>query len=153
MAAKTKASANGTAPIDFSTWTPAKRRYDWFEMDQPEGEDGEPFRIRVQRLTQAEVDEIPEGNALMKDVIRDFRRYIVAWNLTAQTDAGDVVPVMPPSEMDEASIEAVIEHILIYEQVRWMYGALKAGDTLKVLAEKKALLRSATTPESPPDED
>ena len=142
-----KQSPNGT--IDFTRLGPGVRRYEWFEVPQGDDEEAEPLRVKVQRLTNAEVAEIPAGKALLKDVLTDYRHCFVAWNLVGMVD-GEVVPVPPPAEMDAASFAAVLERVLFMDQQKWLYNTIKHGATLKLLAEGKTLSRSASTPDSPP---
>ena len=152
MAAKTKASQNGHAVIDFATLSPATRRYERFTMDHDEGEgDGEPLEVRVLRMTVGEQDAIPADNTPMKDIIRDNRRYIVGWNVRAMSDTGEIIDVMPPAEMDEESAEIAIARLLTSDQVRWVYQVLKFGHSVKLLYEKKALSTSDTSPASSPE--
>lgn len=149
MAAKTT-SPNGV--IDFAALVPSQRRYEWFAMDQEDGDDGEPFKVKAQRLTPAEVEAIPVGDAKIVDVLTEYRRYLVGWNLTAQTDAGDVVPVPPPAELEPESVAIVLDRLLTQEQAAWLYQVIKAGHVLKMLAQKKALIRSATLPAPSPED-
>lgn len=141
------ASPNGI--IDFSAWTPAQRRYEWFTMDQDESEAGEPFRARVQRLTNAEVDAIPLDNTPIVDLIVTHRRYFIAWNLTAIDSAtGKTRSVPPPAELDEVNCRTVLDRLLLRDQVRFLFQTMTAGHMLKMVSEKKALLRSVTSPAS-----
>lgn len=149
MATKKTASPNGT--IDLATLSPGARRYEWFEMPQADDDDAEPFRVKAQRLTATEMEAIPAGKAKFADVVADFRRYLVAWNLTATTDSGEVVPVMPPAEMDDDSIRIALDRLLYHDQLVFLYNVLKQGHVLKMLAEGKALTRFADTPAPSPE--
>ena len=143
------ASPNGT--IDFTRLSPAVRRFEWFTMDAAEGDDAEPFRVRAQRLTVAEVEAIPADETPIADVLVANRRYLTGWNLTAMTDTGETQPVPPPAELDDASFRVVLDRLLLRDQVMWMYQVLKAGHLVKMVAEKKASIRSATSPASSPE--
>jgi hypothetical protein len=145
-------TASKTGTLDFTTLSPATRRYEWFTMDQDDDDPGEPFRIKAQRLTPAEVEAIPADNSPIKDVLRDCRHYITGWNLQAVTGAGDVIAVMPPAEMDEAGLDIAFDRLVTQDQRSWMYQVLKFGHLVKVISEKKASIRSGTTPASSPED-
>lgn len=136
------------APLDFTTLKRATRTYEWHEMERAEGDDESvPLRVKLQRLTLPELEAIPTGKVQIKDALQECRSYIAAWNLTAQTDAGDVVPVPPPAEVEDTA--TLVEHLLTYEEMVWLYNDLKMGHVLKVARAKKALTPSDTTPASP----
>lgn len=149
---RTKAAPNGTAgTIDYATLTRASRSYEWYEMELPEGTDGTPLKVKVQRLTPREVEAIPADNTPIKDVIAAHRDYITAWNLTARTDAGDEIPVPPPAEVE--NVAELVEALLTRDEAMWLYRVLKFGHMIRLLREKKASMPSDTTPASPPAPD
>lgn len=150
MATKKKASPNGT--IDYTLLTRDRRGYDWFEMPREDGDDGEPLKARIQRLTLSEIEAIPTGEEKLVDVVASCRQYIVAWNLTGTTDAGDVVPVIPPAEMDDVNARAVLGNLLTIEELQFLYQRLRFGHVYKLDAEKKRSIASAATHAPSPDD-
>lgn len=129
------------APVDFTTLHRA-RTYEWHEMER-EGQ--EPLRAKFQNLTLKESDALPiKAGVSMEEGLNLAAPFVAEWNLTAETEGGEVVNVPPPSEAGGA----VIHSLMTFEEASWLYNQLKFGHVLKLTKEKKALKASDTTPVS-----
>lgn len=69
---------------------------DWFELEEGE----EPFRATIRRnLTFEQIHAIPDGDeATFDEIWKEIAPYVTGWNLLAEDDKGEVVPVPPPAE-------------------------------------------------------
>ena len=142
-------SPNGT--IDYTLLSRAKRAYEWYEMDRAEGdEESTPLRVKVQQLTPREMQQVPAGDALIKDVLQECAHFIVAWNLTATNQEGEELPVPPPAELN--NVADVVENLLTHKEMTWLYNVIKQGHVIRMLQEKKALKRLGTTAASSPED-
>lgn len=123
------------------------RRSEWHELER-EGE--EPLRVRLQRLSVQEAEELPDSvRQSEEEALVTAAGYILEWNLTATNDAGDEAPVPLPSEVDDPV--AMLKWFFSWDELSWLYSEIKMGPQLKVLREKKALTQFAATPEASPN--